>query len=627
MSSPGAADLTGSVITPAQTPPTADTNLQVLSRSDGRVVYHLGILNPAPPADGSAALAENLGPYTIGPFNVPAHWWCARWTDRTNCPITIKKSPAQIVSAKRMFPYAPIGVPLDAQPSRVPYTLMGSSSVVIYEPTTGERPDIGLITDNSAFYMLGDDPSPMIDWALVGETCPLHFRDQTTGLPINLLTYPTANSFDAPGYQGSPWLAKGPPNPNQGGYSTFGGNWTPQQAHHPEYDYMAFEATGDLGFLESLQFHANFMVLTNATLSGQQGKATITGEYRGISWGLRTLFMAHIATADAESLGPLPSYLLPSSYFKTLLDQQLAYYGAAITSTGWQQTFHLVSPQTPFAPWQCDYMLSALGFGVLTGHSDWAPLYLWALNNAIDRLSGTSGYPPGWGGAYYLDATQNSWAAAFAALQTNNQGSTAPTAAQVAALTADPFNGGVAMQGQQYLMTTRSIMVHAQYLDSQGILPVRTTFTNLDACFAAADKMIKNYGSVDPRESTVSNPALVSTVIVPYVPEPPEGTITMPSSSLIVGTTHTATFTANGPLYGTPAWTITPSTAATLTPAAPSASTPDVATCGVAFLAAGAFTLSCVGQADPTVGVNPITASLAGTVILQEATSATLTLV
>ena len=210
----------------------------------------------------------------------------------------------------------------------------------------------------------------------------------------------------------------------------------------------------------------------------------------------------------------------------------------------------------------------------------------------------------------------------------NDDGTPALTAAQVAALQADPFNGGVPMTGGEYLQTTMAVIAAAQFIDNQGILAVRTTFPNLDACYATVTKMVVSTGYNEARHAISSDASVAPSAIVPY--SPPNltgGIITMPSSSLIVGTTHTATFTANGPLYGTPAWTITPSTAATLTPAAPSASTPDVATCGVAFLAAGAFTLSCVGQADPTVGVNPITASLAGTVILQEATSATLTLV
>ena len=180
-------------------------------------------------------------------------------------------------------------------------------------------------------------------------------------------TYFTANAYDAPGYEGSPWLAKGPPNPNDGNYSTFGGGWSVEQAHHPEFLYVAHKATGDLGFLESLQYHANFLVCTDSILSNGQGKAIPSGEYRGLAWAFRTLFMAHVATQDLEAIGPLPSYLLPSSYFKTLLDNALAYYSQCMTNPA-AQIFHVIVNGVPtsFAPWQCDYMLTALAFGVLT---------------------------------------------------------------------------------------------------------------------------------------------------------------------------------------------------------------------------------------------------------------------
>lgn len=518
--SQGVAVLAGSVITPAPSPVTLDPNLYVLTRGDGRVVYHLGKMNPALPSDNNPSLAENLGPYTIAGFSPPAHWWASRWTDRTHAPVTMNKSPHSIVTANRMFPFGPpSGVTIPGPPLRAPYSLMGSSSVTIYEPTTGERQDIGLITDNSAYYMLGGDPSPMIDWALAGETCPLHYRDQTTDHPISLVTYPTTNNYDAAGYQGSPWMAKGPPNPNQGGYSTYGGAWTPQQAHHPEYNYMAYQATGDLGFLESLQYHANFMVLNNAALSTPSG-AIISGEYRGVSWAFRTLFMAHIATKDLETPGPLPSYLAPSSYFKSILDNNLTYYSQSISSP-YNQTFRLVFPTlTPpasfgFAPWQVDYMLQALAFGVLTGHSDWAPLYVWALKNAIDRLSGTSGYPPAWAG-YYLDGSQPSWSAAFSALQTNAWGGAAPTPDQVAALSADQYNGGIPIGTPEYMQATNAVIAAAQYLDTQGICSIRPTYPNLDSCFATVNRFVQNGAGMEPRHAIVSDPTVAPTFIVPY---------------------------------------------------------------------------------------------------------------
>ena len=377
---------------------------------------------------------------------------------------------------------------------------------------TGERPDIGLVTDNSGYFMLGDSPDPMIDWALSAGSCPMHYRDESTGKPVDLLKYPTANSYSSSA-QGKPWLLRGPmiTAPRGGQFSSWGGGWEPQQAHYTEMSYVAYLATQDPGFLEDLQYSANFTVLCDNAKSAVLKKATLHGEYRGVAWALRNLYMAHAATQDAEAAGALPASCMPSSYFKALLDNALALYSASITNPT-RQPFRLVSdlvsagnPSIPvFAPWQCDYMLTALALGVLTGHSDWTPLYLWALGNAIARTDAASGYPPGYGGAYYLDGTKPDWQSAFLAGVPGLGGAEPPSPEQVADLKADPYHGGTPLKGVEYLMTTRAVLVMADYLDKKGLAGVRQTYPNFDSCLKNVDRMFANSRLVNARVSVVA---------------------------------------------------------------------------------------------------------------------------
>ena len=489
----------------------------VLFRPDGRIVFHLGALGnlsgaSAPPdpyhlpahqvrieRDGKVVLDETL----------PAHWWNARWTYRPK-PLAVVKTPAQIVAARRMFPFGDTGANLPRPGPRVPYRVMGASNIVRGMPITGERQDIGLVTDNSGYFMLGESADPMIDWALSAASCPMHYRDESTGKPVDLLKYPTANSYSTP-VQGKPWLLRGPMVAEGGAmWPTWGGEWVPQQAHYCEMSYVAYCATLDETFLEDLQYSANFTVLCDAYVSAQLKRATLYGEYRGVAWALRNLFMAHAATQDAEAAGALPPSCMSSGYFKTLLDNALALYGQSITNPA-RQVFRIVSDLVPagsttaaMAPWQCDYMLTALAFGVLTGHSDWTPLYLWALGNAIARTDAASGYPPGWGGAYYLDATKPDWHSAFLAGIAGLGGAEPPTPAQMADLKADPYHGGVPIQGAEYLMTTRAVLVMADYLDKKGLAGVRRAYPNFDTCLKNMNRMFSSYGRVNPRVSVVS---------------------------------------------------------------------------------------------------------------------------
>jgi hypothetical protein len=495
-------------------------------REDGRIVFHLGALGdltkanvqPAPYNLGTHHVKIEKGGTVVLDIDIPEHWWNAEWTYRPSAFVA-KRTPTQIVAANRMFAFGDTGAKVGQTANYVFKGPMDSAGITIYMPSTGERPDIGLITDPSASYMLTGKPGPMLAWAQAAGSCPMHFRDEKTGKPINLIMYPAANSYSEP-KQGSPWLLPGTPVPNAPGYRQFGGGWTPQQAHYCEMSYLAHVATLDMGFLEDLQYSANFTVLADGYLSGGRKVATIFGELRGIAWAFRNLFMVHAATQDAEAAGTLPASCHPSAYWKKLLDNQLAYYKQYMVDPN-NQTFRLVSGGNRFGPWQCDYMLLSLAFGVLTGHSDWAPFYVWALGNAIARSNGTSGYPPGWGGAYYLNTSewvigadgkldQNSyntakrldWNGAFLYQQIDPSGAR-PTAAQIATLKDDPLNGGKAMVGHEYLMNTRAVLVTASSLDKKGLANVRAAYPELDTCIANVDRMIRNYGSVNPRASVV----------------------------------------------------------------------------------------------------------------------------
>ncbi len=121
-------------------------------RNDGRVVFHLGALGDL---SGRAATAK---PYHLGPHHVkiengtailfdkdiPAHWWNAEWTYRPG-PLAIKNPPAQLVAANRMFLFGDTGCKVGGVANYSFKGPMDSAGITKYMPTTGERPDIGLV--------------------------------------------------------------------------------------------------------------------------------------------------------------------------------------------------------------------------------------------------------------------------------------------------------------------------------------------------------------------------------------------------------------------------------------------------------------------------------------------------
>lgn len=447
---------------------------------------------------------KHLGPYTEDGLTVDMHWWNSLARKRAT-PITAVRSPDQIVTAKQMFPYGDTGctiLPVGTFTFKGPMDWAGMTQ---YMPSGGERPEIGLITDPSALFMLGGSPQSMLAWAQANDSWPIHFIDETTGRSIDLLKYPKANANDNASL-GQPWLPKGEPDPKAPAYTTWGDGFTPQQAHYTEMTYVAYLATLDIGFLENVQSNATFGVVADGWISGQRNIATIYGELRGIAWAFRNLFMAHVATLDAEARGILPATCHPSSYWKQVLDNQLAYYSQFMVDPA-NQVFRLVSGVGTFAPWQCDYMLMTLAFGVLTGHSDWTPLYLWALGNAIARTNNTpwqsGGYPPGYGGAYWMDA-KPTWYESFLAMSPAPPlNSPPPSQATIDALKLDPLNGGRAMNNNESMMTTRTVLITADYLEKLGLVNVRGMYPELDNCIKICTTMTKNYGAVNARASII----------------------------------------------------------------------------------------------------------------------------
>jgi len=481
-------------------------------RSDGAILFRLGSLGDLT-APGSTVKPYQLGPHHVKiesetavllDRDVPAHWWHAQWTFRP-APITVKRTPAQLVAANRMFRFGDTGCRVGGDPGFKYSGPMDSAGITKNMPQTGERPDIGWTTDAVAVWMLGGSPNSMLAWAQAADSVPINYVDDKTGKPIDLTVYPNANNYPSPGAQGRPWIAGGA-----------GNGWDADISHFPSMTYAAFETTHDIGFLHNLQHAANFSSIDDAySCSPTVGAVVNFEQTRQLAWGFRNLFEAHIATKDAEALGILPPDLHPSGYFKRLLDNNLKFYSSQMKEPR-RQTPRLLGPLWHYSPWQVDYLLTSLAFGVLTGHGDWTQLYLWVLGNAVARTSNKSGYPPGLGTLYRLnsvrggDANTNpnptmlTWAQVAPEMMNDTEARLSQ--AQIDALARDPLNGGVPLANPDggYMMTTRAVLVMADHLDKSGLAPVRASYPELDACLKIADRMVRTIGIMQPRVSVVS---------------------------------------------------------------------------------------------------------------------------
>lgn len=534
----------------------------VYTYPNGSPLKNYFVTNPTPGiynfhyGDPFAPIADvvHLGPHhitlvengvTILDADNDHHGWNQEWTHRTG-PFVLHKKPGDIVAANLLPPYGPNGNRVNATANYQfkAGAFFDSAGVTIYMPTTGERPDIGLITDPAGLYMLTGDSGPMIAWARAGGSCPMHWRDPATGLTVSIVQYPGLNSADGPGLQyvpgkPSPYAYKGPRNPADGNYPNYADKWDPQPAHYCDMHYVATIATHDPVFLKDLQDAAAFTIGQSCELWLPDGRRVQAGEYRGVAHGLGMSIKARAATIDAEKNGWfVPGYHTPSPYYDATLAPSVTYYmGQATTNPGCARFNVFPQGASTLGPWQHGYLVMDLGLGVLTDAPGFEPLFIFALKNTVARFSGKSGWPPAWS-AYYLDLHADDtsllpdWGAAFdhfylsehqnAVTAANNNVSYTPAidTATYNKLKADPTNGFVMLGTPEYMMTDRAGLVFADYLDKIGKSKVRAQIPDFDAALGYAEAFFHKYGGANARVA-LADPGVIPPVVIPPPPPPP----------------------------------------------------------------------------------------------------------
>ncbi|MCC6472025.1 MAG: hypothetical protein IT563_27180 [Alphaproteobacteria bacterium] len=362
------------------------------------------------------ATNKNLGAYTARIFDgstlvatqaVPKHYGAARWRWQS-ARRPRRKTAAELIAAKQVPPYDKAATRrADAGGSIAKYKPMTWTELGLIGDmgTTGERSEIGLVTDRVArWLMLQDDSSfdLMMEHAEAHATMPVHFRDSTGSL-VSIDREPNASCYyDRAAVGANPWYSYDPAN----GY-----NLRPETAHYPNLCHAAYLATYDPYLLEELQFAANYFQLAqNPAYRGHGKGLLLENQTRGVAWTL------HIWACAAMATQTVPGWLLPKSYFVSKLENNRTEFDRLYVKGGSNNSFnklHIACDQSPnhVAPWQQD-MLSAALACIYRMFPEWGPQYAWQFRQAIERTNGASGYPRSQAVQYYYDKvpSASSWA-------------------------------------------------------------------------------------------------------------------------------------------------------------------------------------------------------------------------
>jgi hypothetical protein len=354
------------------------------------VVFELGRCFSGTPA--------NLGTYTVtildastqlATVTVPAHYWFSRWRWQS-APRPIVGNIDTLISQGLLPPYNRNTNPPNLTAS-ASYTVMGLAGVTAYMPQTGERPDIGLVTEPQAQYICALDQYALATLraqAEAGGTMPWHMRDENTGAPINLQTYAQA-SWYPDGNVGSPHIA---------GVST---PVTLDTAHMPALAYLPYLLTGDPYHLEDMQFVANW----DWGWLPPQYRPSIP-QSRSLAWAVRNAMQCARMTPST-----VPSWLLPQSYFKAMLDSWRGlletYYvnssdplRSVFRSTESMNSAPDQGPTSPggcwIAQWQEEFFVAVAGWARTMGFTEWQTVFDWKIGSTIARSTPSSGWVRAW---------------------------------------------------------------------------------------------------------------------------------------------------------------------------------------------------------------------------------------
>ncbi len=367
-------------------------------------------------------VVENNWAYEAGPRNITydadvqvggssvytkaglVHYHHARWKKSFwwgGAPqVHVKHNIAYLIASKQVPNYDQSAAPSSAALTQVRNAFSGAVTepmqrgmAVAYMPSTGGRPDIGLLPGWAVTYLLSmdkDAKAATLGAADLAGSWSTHFRDKKTDRVVSLVNYPYMTVLGREGDTFNPATKKFESFPVCGGDCNT--PLTADSSHQPNFAYLPYLVTGDHYYLEELQFWAMFNMFQANPGYRDSGKGLLKADQvRGQAWALRTLADAAAITPDADTL---------KGQFDTFLSNNLDWYNTAYSNSSkaanalgaiTDDNALVYDGGTGLAPWQDDFFTMAAGRADELGFAKAKPLLRWKANFPIGRMIG-AGY-------------------------------------------------------------------------------------------------------------------------------------------------------------------------------------------------------------------------------------------
>jgi Ca2+-binding RTX toxin-like protein len=256
--------------------------------------------------------------------------------------------------------------------------------------------------------------------------------------------------------------------------------WTPDPAHQPDLDYVAYLMTGDRTYLDELNAQASYDVLA-ASPANRQGALGIVADgnaqVRDQAWSLRAIVEAAAAN---------PSGSAEKAYFTQIENNNFSYllhYVGTLNegeAAGWLTGSYGNAGQ--IAPWQQFFFATTVTLAAQQGVPAAAQLLGWEANFLAGMfINAAKGFSPFLGGAYNISTYATGKTEAGGALQTwAGIAKTTLSSGFVAATAAtDVASAQYAMEARGALADLITVTQDARAIQAYGWVSAFETTANL----------------------------------------------------------------------------------------------------------------------------------------------------
>ena len=275
--------------------------------------------------------------------------------------------------------------------------VLGNAGVTQYMPMTGGHRDIGPTTEANALWLMTQNATAAqyaLAQANAAGSIPWHFDSPANGEYLTA----TANPKLWVDYRGGMYGTTALTQPVASSKLT---GWTPDPAHQPDLDYVAYLMTGDRTYLDELNAQASYDVLAQSPTTRQGAAGVVAdgqGQVRGQAWDLRAIVEAAAVNPAGSAEKAYFTQLETNNFASILKYVQGLNEGQA---TGWITGSYGNAGQ--IAPWQQDFFATTVALAAEQGVAGAAQLLGWETNFLAGLfLNAAKGISPYLGAGYNI---------------------------------------------------------------------------------------------------------------------------------------------------------------------------------------------------------------------------------